>query len=572
MEDEAYIPSPESLITTSELLEAIDLMGIGLIITNPHLKDNPVIYVNKGFTKVTGYQPEEIMMCNCRCLQGPDTNPEDLKIIKKAQIERKAETVTLKNYRKDGSHFWNQLTISPVFDQAGELMYFIGLQLDMTKEIEERENSSRRIRQLAFFDPLTGLLNMSKFKEELEKELQKGQHCALLRINIDRFRYINESYGEQIGDSLLLEAAERMKRMLGKDCLICRSFADDFIVMLKLTDSSRYEIHTYAMLLSEALRKPYFIHNEEIRSNFSMGISLYPEHGETASLLLNYADLALEQSKLDGIGEPYWFKHSLLEQIHKRIQIEKKMPKALGSGEFELYFQPKGSSSKTPSLVGIEVLLRWNDPEQGLISPMDFIPIAEENGFIIPLGEWIIKEACRLIKQWQDEGYPKIPVSVNVSAVQFRHPHFINVVENALEISGLDPCYLELEVTETMLNDPVVIKEKLERLRNKGIKISIDDFGTGYSSIHYLKTLPIDILKIDKSFIQETPVSEQDSTLLQSIIQLGKSFGLTVLAEGVESQSQLEFLAGSGCDLIQGYYFSRPLNRESMEQMLKTYK
>ncbi|WP_237167881.1 putative bifunctional diguanylate cyclase/phosphodiesterase [Paenibacillus yonginensis] len=569
MDDHLHLEDPGAILTASEFMKALERMGIGLIITNPNLPDNPVIYVNQGFTRMTGFEAEEILMRNCRCLQGPDTNEEALKIVKQAQLEQRAETVTLKNYRKDGSYFWNQLTISPVFGESGELLYFIGLQFDMTQEVEEREKSSLRMRELAFFDPLTGLLNMSRFKLELERELQEGHHCAIIRINIDRFRYLNESYGDKAGDSLLLEAAERMKRLIGDDGILCRSFADDFIVLLKSQDCSRYTIHNQALMLAEGLHKPYFIRNEEVRLSFSSGISMYPEHGEEGPMLLNYADLALKKSKQAGVGEPQWFQYSLLDEIHKRIEIEKKLPKALEHQEFELYFQPKGSIRSTPSLAGLEVLLRWNDPDQGMVPPMEFIPIAEENGFIIRLGEWVLRESCRVAKQWQDEGYPKVTISVNVSAVQFRHPQFIDVVENALRDSGLEPCYLELEVTETMLNDPVVIKEKLERLRSLGIKISIDDFGTGYSSIHYLKTLPVDILKIDKSFVQETPLSAQDSTLLVSIIQLGKSFGLTVLAEGVESKSQLEFLAGSGCDLIQGYYYSRPLNRAAMEQMFK---
>lgn len=573
MEDRINVPNDDqSQITVSELLDAINSMSVGLVITNPNIEHNPIVFVNRGFTRLTGYTSEEMLMGNCKCLQGPDTDAGDLKIIQQAVVNRKPGTVTIKNYRKDGSSFWNQLTISPVFNESGALLYFAGIQIEISLAANEKVLSASRMHQLAFFDPLTGLLNKTKFREELENEIRQGDPCALVRLNIDRFRYINESYGEEVGDALLQEAADRMRRTTPAGSLICRSSADDFTVMLKSKESNHLEVHTDVLYMSELLHKPYFIHDEEIHANFSLGITLFPQHGETAALLLNHADLTLKQSKQEGVGEPGWFDYSMLEQIHNRMQVEKKMPKALEAGEFELYFQPKGSSSSSPELVGLEVLIRWNDPERGLVSPMDFIPIAEQNGFIIPLGDWILMETCKLAKRWQEEGYPKIPISVNVSAVQFRHPHFFNVVEHALEVSGLEPAYLELEVTETMLNDPIVIKEKLERLKNKGIKISIDDFGTGYSSIHYLKTLPIDILKIDKSFVQATPNSEQDSTLLQSIIQLGKSFGLTVLAEGVESASQLEFLASSGCDLIQGYYYSRPLNRTAIEQMFIQHK
>lgn len=567
MEDKIIASKYEADMLSAELLKVVDLMEAGLVITDPNSPDNPVIFVNKGFTRLTGYEPEEILYTNCRRLQGPETGSAELEVIRKALESKTSARVTLKNYKKDGSAFWNQLILSPIFGESGTLVYFVGLLHEVSQEVRDEEIPSRKIRQLAFFDPLTGVLNTGRFRQELENAIESGTRCAIIRINIDRFRYINESYGEEIGDSLLQEAAERMRGSLPEDSLISRSFADDFTVMFKVGGPHDTSIHADVLNMWEQLHKPYFMSDEEIHANFSFGTTLYPDHGETAALLLSHADLTLKKSKQEYLGEPGWFNYSMLEQIHNRMQIEKKMPKALEAGEFELYFQPKGSSALCPLLVGIEVLLRWNDPEKGLVPPMDFIPIAEENGFIIPLGAWILMETCRIAKAWQDAGYPKIPISVNVSAVQFRHPQFLKVVEHALEASGLDPCFLELEVTETMLNDPVVIKEKLERLKNKGIKISIDDFGTGYSSIHYLKTLPIDILKIDKSFVQATPSSEQDSTLLQSIIRLGKSFGLTVLAEGVESQSQLEFLTASGCDLIQGYYYSRPLNRSAMEQM-----
>lgn len=224
------------------------------------------------------------------------------------------------------------------------------------------------------------------------------------------------------------------------------------------------------------------------------------------------------------------------------------------------------------NLTGYEALIRWNDPVQGYIPPNTFIPIAEDTGFIVELGEWVLREACRANKQWQDNGFPKLPISVNVSAVQFRHPQFLRTVENVLKETGLAPQYLELEVTESLLNNPVIIRETLVALQERGISLSVDDFGTGYSSINYLKSLPLQVLKIDRAFIQETPFSERDSLLLLSIIQLGKSLGMTVLAEGVETKEQFDFLQKHGCDQIQGFYYSRPLNVSDMEKLLKERK
>lgn len=233
-----------------------------------------------------------------------------------------------------------------------------------------------------------------------------------------------------------------------------------------------------------------------------------------------------------------------------------------------MFYQPKIDLS-TQALTGLEALIRWNDPENGRISPASFIPIAEDSGFIVELGEWVLWEACRTNKKWQDAGYPKLPISVNVSAVQFRHPQFVRTVETVLEQTGLEPKYLELEVTESLLNDPVLIKDRLDSLKQRGISLSIDDFGTGYSSIYYLKELPLQVLKIDRTFVQNTPSSPRDNSLLQSIIQLGKSLGLTVLAEGVETKEQFDFLRQNECDQIQGFYYSRPVDSDTMEEMLR---
>lgn len=555
-----------TVIDSSRLMQAIDHMGIGVAITDPNLKDNPLVYVNQGFTKVTGYTPEEVLLRSIRFLQGEDTAPEHLNVIKKSIKDQKAETVTIKNYRKDGQFFWNQLIISPIFDTDGHLEYYIGLQFDVTEEVEKREAADYQLALLSNFDPVTGLLSISSFKKELDTEIGLGENFAVLRINVNRFRYINESYGEDVGDKLLVAISERLKHHFGPETAISRSFSDDFIVLL-IGDKGRPGPEEASSFL-EMLRMPYYIDEETIRIDISLGISMYPDHGMTGTLLLKHAEVAMKQGKVDYSGQPCFFNYSLLERLQKRMDIEKKMPAALENGEFELYFQPKTLAS-TKELKGVEALIRWNDPECGLISPMQFIPIAEENGFIIQLGRWVLEEACFRSKSWQDMGYPPIPVSVNVSAVQFKHPQFIEMVERALEKTGLDPSLLELEVTETIFNDPRTIKEKLDKLKQHGISISLDDFGTGYSSINYLKNLPIDVLKIDKAFIEKTPESEQDNHLLRSIIQLGKSFGLTVLVEGVETQEQFDFLGGNGCDLVQGYYFSRPLDLNGMEKLLE---
>ncbi|MCM3701727.1 GGDEF domain-containing phosphodiesterase [Paenibacillus macerans] len=575
MDDQlAYQSNFESIIDASTLLHAIDLMGVGLAITDPRLQDNPLVYVNRGFEEITGYSREEVLLRNPRFLQGAETNKEQLEVIRQAILSGRPSTVTIKNYKKDGSTFWNQFTISPILDPDGEPLYFIGLQLDVTREMEERRASTEQIRQLSNLDPITRLLNMSRFRELMHAELLKAESekktAAVFHVNLNRFRYINESYGESTGNELLRQVADRLRSSFAEETLMCRSFADEFIVLVSDISDPLF-IHTLALGLSDALHEPYVLAGEEIQIGFGMGISLFPDDGPDVTQLLKHAELALKEAKEEALNGPHYFDYYLMDKLLERVSLEQKMARALAEGQFELHFQPKVDSA-TVNLTGYEALIRWKDPIQGNIPPNTFIPIAEDTGFIVELGEWVLREACRANKQWQDNGFPKLPISVNVSAVQFRHPQFLRTVENVLKETGLEPQYLELEVTESLLNNPVIIKETLVALQERGISLSVDDFGTGYSSINYLKSLPLQVLKIDRAFIQETPCSERDSLLLLSIIQLGKSLGMTVLAEGVETKEQFDFLQKHGCDQIQGFYYSRPLNVSDMEKLLKERK
>lgn len=563
---------PEFMLTASALLQAIDRMGVGLAITNPNLPDNPLVYVNQGFEKITGYKREEVLNRNLRFLQGKETNKEHLAVIRKAIKEIGAATVTIKNYKKDGSTFWNQFVISPILDAEGHLLYFIGLQFDVTREVEKQQASTEQLRQLSHFDPATHLMSSNYFKELMYAELLSAQAehttAAVICINLNRFRLINESHGESKGNELLRQVAERLRRSFPDGTPMCRNFADEFFVLVSNITDPLY-IHTLALDLNQALREPYTLSGEAFQVGFGMGISLYPDDGSDIHQLLQHAEMVMKEAKKEALEGPHYYDQYLMDRLQSQITLEKKMIRALARGEFELHFQPKVNAS-TKELTGFEALIRWKDPVQGYIPPNSFIPIAEENGFIVELGEWVLREACKANKRWQDAGHPKLPVSVNVSAVQFRHPQFLRTVEQVLNETGLAPQYLELEVTESLLNDHVMIKDTLTALQQKGISLSVDDFGTGYSSIHYLKSLPVQVLKIDRTFVQETPCSERDNSLLRSIIQLGKSLGMTVLAEGVETKAQFEFLQQNGCDQIQGYYYSRPLNAEAIEGLLKS--
>lgn len=561
----------DSIIQSSALLSSIDRMAVGLAITDPNMPDNPIVYVNQGFERITGYSREEVLMRNARFLQGEETDKNHLSVIRQAIKDGRADTVTIKNYKKDGSTFWNQFIISPIMKADGKPEFFVGVQFDVTKEMDDWNASKQQIHMLSYFDPITGLLNMNRFKEVVKTELaatdSEQKTAAILRVNLNRFRYINESYGEIAGNELLVGVAQRICSCFAEGTPICRSFADEFIILLpRIADP--LQIHRMANELSSLLKQPYKLYGEDLSIGFAMGISIYPDDGKDVPQLLKHAELAMKEAKSESLSDPHYFDYYLVDKLQERVRIEKKLPRALAEGEFELFYQPKVDLTER-KLTGLEALIRWNDPEMGRISPASFIPIAEDSGFIVELGEWVLWEACRTNKRWQDAGYPKLPVSVNVSAVQFRHPHFVRTVETVLEQTGLEPKYLELEVTESLLNEPVLIKDRLDSLKKRGISLSIDDFGTGYSSIYYLKELPLQVLKIDRTFIQNTPSSQRDNSLLLSIIQLGKSLGLTVLAEGVETEEQFDFLRSHDCDQIQGFYYSRPVDSVEMEKMLR---
>lgn len=551
----------ESTMTLPNFLDAINSMGVGLSVVDATNKELPLIYVNQGFVEMTGYSKAEVLNKNCRFLQGSSTDQKEVDKVRKAIKQSDSTSVVLKNYRKDGSYFWNQFIISPVHDTEGELVYFIGLQFDVTDEIEKRNDSDKKMKELSNFDRVTGLMNLDFFKKRLQQVIDQEENGSVLRINLKRFRNVNNTYGEALSDKILLQVAERL-RQVNAMTPTCRSFADDFIILYS-NDQCLEDILT---VLEHKLSRPYLLQGEEIQIDYSIGISKFPENGQDVESLLTFASLAMKQAKQHTTRQYAYFDLTLSEQLTERMRIEKRFHHALESNEFSLHYQPKYTVES--ELSGMEALIRWNDQEVGMISPVKFIPIAEETGFIIELGEWVMRTACVQNKKWQEEGFISIPVSVNVSAVQFVHPNFVDKVEQILIETGLSPALLELEITESLLIDPEHIITKLHKLKALGISISIDDFGTGFSSINYLKDFPVDTLKIDRSFIINVPGNKRDAALLHSIMQLGKSLGLTILIEGVETKEQLQFFKEHDGDLIQGYYFSKPLPVEAMTKKL----
>ncbi|MFM8331885.1 MAG: putative bifunctional diguanylate cyclase/phosphodiesterase [Candidatus Methylumidiphilus sp.] len=473
---------------------------------------------------------------------------------------------------KNADSYPARLHISAIESRKGEptssyLAYFF----DISKEKEHEQ----RIMQIAHYDELTGLPNRALFFEQLTKALAQGarhkSHAALLFVNIDRFKAVNDSLGRHAGDALLIEVAHRLSALLKNPDVVARLGGDEFAIMHqneKTHEKAIYATSIIAQDIVSNLAKFFFIEQQELYISLSVGIAIYPEDADKAETLVKHAELAMLEAKKQGNNSFHYFQEKYTSKAKDRHLLEVSLRRALEKQELQLYYQPQYTAD-TRKLHGAEVLIRWLKGKTKLLSPYYFIDIAEETGLIIPIGKWILETACEQQKAWMDAGYAMHHVSVNVSARQFMYPHFVETVEEALAKTGLDPMSLELEITESMLiGDAKKIELQLNRFKKMGIAIALDDFGTGYSSLAYLKNFPIDVVKIDQSFVRGMTPGSKDARIVCAIIDMGHSLGYKVIAEGVESEEQLVFLSEKGCDIIQGYFFSKPLPTADMDNLL----
>ncbi len=436
----------------------------------------------------------------------------------------------------------------------------------------ERWRDDTKIQQLAFYDPLTGLPNRRLMSERLRYGIEfgrrEGKRMALLMMDLDKFKAVNDNFGHSAGDELLKQVAQRIQNRLRDVDTVARLGGDEFIILLKdivhVDDAARM-----AELIVHDLSQPFQLaQSDNIQIGASIGISLYPEHGEDPELLIDHADTALYHAKDAGRGRFAYFSESLTIAVRERIELETRLRRAITNEELRLYYQPQVEIA-TGKIIGAEALIRWLDPENGLIQPNAFIPLAEETGLIEKIGEWVVYEACRQGKIWMDLGITELTIAVNVSPVQFRRCDLNELVMNALRDTGFPAAQLELELTESglMENQEQVI-DILNTLRTQGVRLAIDDFGTGYSSLAYLKCFPLHVLKIDKSFIDDIPQLKDDMEITATIIAMGKTLGFKVLAEGVETPEQLAFLEEKGCDIYQGFIKSKPLPADDFLALL----
>jgi len=493
------------------------------------------------------------------------------------EVKKSGKTVTMVHRHFVGKALRVvELTASPLWHADGSLRGMIEASRDITDRLKVEEllsENEKRLQHMAHHDSLTGLPNRLLFEDRLRHALAqalRNQHqMALMFIDLDRFKNINDSLGHEIGDRLLVEVGRRMRASVREADTVARLGGDEFLILLEQVDSFQ-TVTAMAQRVREELGCIAEIDGHQLVATGSIGISMYPEDAGSAEDLIKCADLAMYHAKSEGKNNYQFFTSQMNSRAHEQLLLEKELGQAFATGQFCLYFQPQVELA-TGKLMGVEALLRWNHPRKGLVSPEDFLALAEETGLIVSIGDWVLREACRQQVDWQRQGFPALRMAINISGRQLKQENFIKTVDLILSETGITPADLELEITESFIMHDVksTIMDLID-LRMRGVRLSIDDFGTGYSSLGYLNRFPLDQLKIDRSFVSRLADEEESVIIVDAIIALGRSMDLDVIAEGIESQQQLEILTRRGCQLGQGFLFSQPLpEAELREKFLK---
>ncbi|MEE4226197.1 putative bifunctional diguanylate cyclase/phosphodiesterase [Pseudomonas viridiflava] len=557
--NQALSKSPPRLAAT-----VFDAASEGIVIFDP---DYCILTVNQAFSRVSGYQPEDVIGRRVTDIASSRDARRHFQAIHQSLEQTGRWQGELVEARKNGELYPQWLQLNVVLDKAGKLSHIVGFFSDLSS----RRAAEERMRYLAHFDELTGLANRSLFNERLREARERvrsgGRSLALLHINLDRFKLLNESLGHEIADQLLRHVARRLSSAMPEADTIARLSGDEFAVLFDGYSNLSSLARVTNRLLGK-LRVPLSVAGHELVISASVGISLLSDSAREVSALVSQANMAMQHAKHLGGNNFQFFTQSLQASTLERLQLEIQLRRAVDEQQLQVFYQPK-LCLRTGRLDSAEALVRWHHPQRGMVAPGEFIGLAEETGLISAIGEFVLRQACWQACEWQRQGMAPIRVSVNLSVHQLRQGKLVSLVRQVLEETGLAPQWLELELTESQLLDSVEhIILTFQQLRDLGVKLAIDDFGTGYSSLSYLRRFPVDYVKIDRAFISGLGDGTEDAAIIQAIISMAHSLGLKVVAEGVENQSQLEFLRSHGCDEVQGYLISRPIEATAMAGIL----
>ncbi|WP_339486958.1 putative bifunctional diguanylate cyclase/phosphodiesterase [Pseudomonas sp. EL_65y_Pfl2_R95] len=543
---------------------AVEQSASAFILLN---RDGLVEYVNPSFTAITLYSAEEVQGRRISELPALE-NLSDLLFNSQSGLSgHNSWQGEFKSRRKNLEPYWSQLSISKVHADDGTLTHYIGIYEDIT----ESKSALQRIERLAFHDNLTGLGNRFSFIRALEKRFAVPDNTgiSLLLVDIDNFKRINDSLGHQTGDKLLSSLAKRLRNTLTPTAILARFASNEFAILLDHHDLEAGQVVAAQVL--HTLDKPLFVDNQLISITGSIGLACAPAHGTDPQVLTKHAGLALHKAKANGKHQVYVFTEALNAEADHKLFVENNLRRALTQNELEVFYQPK-LCLKTGALVGIEALLRWHHPQKGMISPDHFIGVAEETGLIIPIGKWVFRQACRMSVQLAAVGMGSIQVAINVSPKQFTDPDLVGAIRTIIEEEQLPPERVELELTESLLLEATDdTRSQLINLKKLGLSLAMDDFGTGYSSLSYLKKFPIDVIKIDRSFIKDIPENQDDMEITSAVIAMAHNLKIKVVAEGIETSAQLKFLRRQRCDIGQGFLFDKAIAGRNLIDSLKRY-
>ena len=536
----------------------------GMLITSPR---DDVIGMNPAVTAITGYTAAELLGMPLSFLTAENITPEDQRKVHAAVSQHGVWQGEIHARHKGGHVFPVALTVTAVLDKIGKPSSFI----NTFSDISERKSNEARIQDLALRDTLTGLPNRMDLYNRLEALLEQGQSLAVMILDLDNFKIINDTLGHAVGDQLLVEVGKRLMTAINPRDIVSRLGGDEFVVVLVNEHASQVAGSLAESILLK-LARPYLIEGYELHSSSSIGIGIYPADGNDASSLLKNVDTAMYEAKSHGKNNYKFFTEKMREQISERLRLENHLRQALFRQEFELHYQPQVHIA-SGQITGVEALIRWNHPQWGMVQPDKFIRIAEDSNLIVPLGEWVLQEACRQISKWRGEGLDELCMSVNISARQLQSRHLFSLIDHLVATHDIKPGTLELEITESVaMDDPEQTISRMKKLRAKGVALAIDDFGTGYSSLSYLKLLPLTRLKIDRSFVKDIETDPNDAAICTATIALAQILDLGLVAEGVETEAQLNYLREQGCDTAQGYYFSKPLPAQQLFDFIQRFQ